>query len=232
MNILRAVIIVVTTVLMGACATQPNLTPTTEFAPVQPMPAAPQAQPTGAIFNNGMGLFGDLRTYQGGDIQVGDLITVLLSETTQASRTSDITTSRVASNDVTTEAQKDYVLGKIGRATEFFSGFKLDGGNVSSEGAGTADQAASLSGSISAMVVEVLSNGNLVILGEKQLALTEGSEFIQVKGIIRRADIQPDNTVLSRRIANAQISYRGTGALAKASKPGWGTGLLFNFWPF
>ena len=82
------------------------------------------------------------------------------------------------------------------------------------------------------MVVEVLGNGNLVIVGEKQLALTEGSEFIQVKGIIRPADIQPDNTVLSQRIAHAQISYRGTGELATASKSAWGTGLLYKFWPF
>ena len=83
-----------------------------------------------------------------------------------------------------------------------------------------------------AMVVEVLGNGNLVIIGEKQLALTEGSEFIQVKGIIRPADIQPDNTILSQRIANAQISYRGSGELASATKPAWLTSLLYNFWPF
>jgi len=71
-----------------------------------------------------------------------------------------------------------------------------------------------------------------VIVGEKQLALTEGSEFIQVKGIIRPADIQPDNTILSQRIANAQISYRGSGDLASASKPPWLTSILYNFWPF
>ena len=232
MNLLRALAISTTATLMGACATAPNLMPTAEFAPVQPAPAAPKTQATGAIFNNGMGLFGDLRSYQGGDLKVGDLVTVLLSETTQASRSSDISTSRASTNDVVTEAQKDSVLDKIGRGTGFFSDFKLDGGTVTSDGTGTADQAASLTGSISAMVVEVLSNGNLVILGEKQLALTEGSEFIRVKGIIRPADIQPDNTVLSRRIANAQISYRGTGDLGKASKPGWGTGLIFKFWPF
>jgi flagellar L-ring protein precursor FlgH len=232
MMILRAMVISAAASLMGACATQPNLMPTAEFAPVQPAPVAPTAAATGAIFNNGMGLFGDLRSYQGGDLKVGDLVTVLLSETTQASRSSDISTSRASTNDVVTEAQKDSVLSKIGRGTGFFSDFKLDGGTVTSDGTGTAGQAASLTGSISAMVVEVLSNGNLVILGEKQLALTEGSEFIRVKGIIRPADIQPDNTVLSRRIANAQISYRGTGDLANASKPGWGTGLIFKFWPF
>jgi len=189
MNLLRVMAISATATLMGACTAQPNLMPTAEFAPVQPAPAAPKTQATGAIFNNGMGLFGDLRSYQGGDLKVGDLITVLLSETTQASRSSDISTSRAATNNVVTEAQKDSVLAKIGRGTGFFGDFKLDGGTVTSDGTGTADQAASLTGSISAMVVEVLSNGNLVILGEKQLALTEGSEFIRVKGIIRPADI-------------------------------------------
>ena len=232
MNRMRVAILSAMAVLMTACASQPDLTPTAQFAPVKPAPAAPKAQASGAIFDNGMGLFGDLRSYQGGQIRVGDLITVLLSETTQASRTTDISTSREAANDIFTIAQKDTILKKVGRGADFFSDFKLDGGTVTSDGKGTAGQAASLNGSISAMVVEVLANGNLVIIGEKQLALTEGSEFIRVKGIIRPADIQPDNTVLSRRIANAQISYRGTGDLAKASRPGWGTGLLYKLWPF
>ena len=85
MTILRAMVISATATLLGACATQPNLMPSAEFAPVQPAPVAPATAATGAIFNNGMGLFGDLRSYQGGDLKVGDLITVLLSETTQAS---------------------------------------------------------------------------------------------------------------------------------------------------
>ena len=232
MTILRAMVISATATLLGACATQPNLMPSAEFAPVQPAPVAPATAATGAIFNNGMGLFGDLRSYQGGDLKVGDLITVLLSETTQASRSSDISTSRAATNDVVTEAQKASVLSKIGRGTGFFSDFKLDGGTVTSDGTGTAGQAASLTGSISAMVVEVLANGNLIIIGEKQLALTEGSEFIRVKGIIRPADIQPDNTVLSTRIAHAQISYQGTGDLANATTTSWGNKLLYKFWPF
>ena len=61
------------------------------------------------------------------------------------------------------------------------------------------------------MVVEVLSNGNLVIIGEKQLALTEGSEYIRLKGIIRPSDIQPDNTVLSQRTL-AHKSHTGVQA--------------------
>lgn len=209
--------------------------PSAEFSPVQPIPAKKSAQITGSIFTNGRDLFGDLRSYQAADIQVGDLITVLLNETTQASRTSGLSTSRESTNDAIGLNQKNSIVKNLSLSSAvggFFDGIKTDGSTITSDGSGTAGQAASLTGSISAMVVEVLSNGNLVIIGEKQLALTEGSEFIQVKGIIRPADIQPDNTILSQRIANAQISYRGSGDLASASKPAWLTALLYNVWPF
>ena len=232
MSALRKFLSVVFITLLTACAGQPQMMPTAEFSPMQPIPEQKTIQATGSIFANGRDLFGDLRSYQPSDIQVGDLITVLLNETTQASRTSGLSTSRKSVNDAIGLNQTNSIVGKLGFGQGFFKDIKTDGSNISSDGAGTAGQAASLTGSISAMVVEVLGNGNLVIVGEKQLALTEGSEFIQVKGIIRPADIQPDNTVLSQRIAHAQISYRGTGELASASKSSWGTGLLYKFWPF
>ena len=232
MNVKRLVLTVLAGSLLSACAAQPRMMPTAEFAPVQPIPAQKPTLVTGSIFTNGQALFGDLRSYQGSDIKVGDLITVLLNETTQASRTSALTTSRETANDVIGDNQKNTIIRELGFGTSFFNGAKTTGSNITSEGTGTAGQQASLSGSISAMVVEVLDNGNLVIVGEKQLALTEGTEFIRIKGIIRPADIQPDNTILSQRIAHAQISYRGTGNLASASKPSWGNKLLYKFWPF
>ena len=232
MNPVKLITVLLMVGSLTACAVQPKMTPTAEFAPVQPIPAQKPTQVTGSIFTNGQALFGDLRSYQGSDIKVGDLITVLLSETTQASRTSALTTSRETENDAIGDNQKDSIVHKLGFGSGFFNGVKTTGSNITSEGTGTAGQQASLSGSISAMVVEVLANGNLVIVGEKQLALTEGTEFIRIKGIIRPADIQPDNTILSQRIAHAQISYRGTGNLASASKPSWGNRLLYKFWPF
>jgi flagellar L-ring protein precursor FlgH len=89
-----------------------------------------------------------------------------------------------------------------------------------------------LNGSISAVVQQVLSNGNLVIFGEKEIELNEGSEYIMVRGIVRPQDIQPNNTVLSRRLANAQFSYSGVGALANSTKVPVGTRLLYTLWPF
>jgi flagellar L-ring protein precursor FlgH len=111
-------------------------------------------------------------------------------------------------------------------------GINLTGGSVSNKGTGAADQQASLNGSVAVAVVEVMANGNLVLRGEKQLALTEGSEVIQVAGIIRPDDVAPNNTVQSRRLANAQIAYRGTGDLANATRAGWGTSALLKLWPF
>jgi flagellar L-ring protein precursor FlgH len=218
--------------LLSGCSAQPRMMPTAEFSPIQPIPAKKPQQPTGSIFTNGRELFGDMRSYQATEIQVGDLITVLLSETTQASRTSGVSTSRESTNDAIGADQKDSIVNKLGFGTGFFTGLRTTGSTITSDGAGVAGQTASLTGSISAMVVEVLANGNLIIVGEKQLALTEGSEFIRVKGIIRPADIQPDNTVLSTRIAHAQISYQGTGDLANATTTSWGNKLLYKFWPF
>jgi flagellar L-ring protein precursor FlgH len=207
MTALRSFLPLAALCLLSACAAQPKMMPTAEFSPIQPIPAKPNRQVTGAIFTNGRDLFGDLRSYQAADIQVGDLVTVLLNETTQASRTSGLTTSRTTTNDAIGLNQKNSIVDKIGFGEGFFAGVKTDGATISSDGNGTAGQAASLTGSISAMVVEILANGNL-------------------------ADIQPDNTILSQRIAHAQISYRGTGELASASKTSWGNGLLLKFWPF
>jgi len=112
------------------------------------------------------------------------------------------------------------------------NGLDLNNNKTSSTGKGTADQLATLSGSVAVTVVEILANGNLMVRGEKKLGLAEGTEVIQVSGVIRPEDVGPNSTVQSRRLANAQIAYRGSGDLANATKAGWGTTLMHKFWPF
>jgi flagellar L-ring protein FlgH len=111
-------------------------------------------------------------------------------------------------------------------------GLNLNSAKIDNTNTGLANQEATLSGAVSVTVVEVLANGNLMVRGEKQLAFTEGSEVIQISGILRPNDVSPNNMVQSRRLANAQISYRGTGDMANASKAGWGTSALLKLWPF
>ena len=211
--------------LLAACNNLPaKLSHTPEFAPVYPaVEQRATQQATGAIYN---GRNSDLWFGKGRAYSVGDLITVLLNESTQANRQQSGDISRKQSNDIIPGAALANRLGVTSIANA------LNSSEITSKGTGTADQTASLTGSITVTVVEVLANGNLMVRGEKQLALTEGAETIQVSGILRPEDISPNSTVQSRRLANAQIAYRGTGDMASATRPGWGNNLLMKLWPF
>ena len=89
------------------------------------------------------------------------------------------------------------------------------------QGNGTSSQSNSLNGAIAVQVARVLPNGNLFVQGEKWLALNRGEEFIQLRGIVRPQDISPANTIASTMVADARISYGGTGLIDRANTPGW-----------
>ena len=219
---------VLLTVLQGCATREPvlsTLSPSPDFAPVYPLAKDQTAPATGGIYGNRQSdaWFGRGRNYQ-----VGDLITVLLNESTQADRSQKTDISRDASNTALPSGT-NLLLGNI---NPILDGLNVNAAKTISSGKGTAAQGASLTGSVTVTVTEILANGNLVVRGEKKLGLSEGTEVIQVAGVIRPQDIGPNGTVQSLRLANAQIAYRGTGDLASASKPGWGTTGLMKFWPF
>jgi flagellar L-ring protein precursor FlgH len=118
------------------------------------------------------------------------------------------------------------------RLSEGIKAIPFDDLTIESKGSGTANQAASLSGAIAATVIQVLPNESLLIKGQKRLTLSEGSETIQLLGLVDQRDVQPDNTVLSSRLANARISYEGSGDLSAVAKVPWGTNLVNKVWPF
>ncbi len=218
--------------LVSACSVLPpqQLTHSTGFEPVLPLEKQAERVPTGGIYVSRQS---DSWFGRGRNFQVGDVITVLLNESTQAARTQGSDLSRATTNDVLTPALQSKTAARLGSPIGSVIGaMKLDGSTITSKGTGKADQEASLTGSVAVSVVSVLANGNLVLRGEKQLALTEGSEIIQVAGIIRPEDVSAVNTVQSRRLANAQISYRGSGDLASTAKAAWGTSALMKLWPF
>jgi flagellar L-ring protein FlgH len=218
--------------LLAGCSSPPKMA-AEEFAPIVQLPPEPEKLVTGSIYNGGRNdnWFGRKKDYR-----VGDIITVILNEQTQANRVTNTSAVRETSNDVAAGLVPNIVSNLPGfardRAGRITNGLKLDGSEISSEATGTADQQASLSGSVAVTVTQVLSNGNLVVRGEKVLDLSEGSETIRVAGIVRSEDIAPNGTVFSRRLANAQIAYTGTGDLASANKVPWGTGILMKLWPF
>jgi flagellar L-ring protein precursor FlgH len=227
MKNLRPLFAVSVLALLQGCATEPVdmvLRPSPEFQPVYPLASDRPKIATGGIYSNRQSdaWFGRGRNYQ-----VGDIITVLLNESTQAARTQNTDVSREAKNSLPSGAST-----QVGKMSPFLEGVNLNDNKTSSTGKGKADQQASLSGSVAVTVVEILANGNLVIRGEKKLGLSEGTEVIQVSGVIRPEDIGPNSTVQSRRLANAQIAYRGSGDLANATKAGWGTSFMHKYWPF
>ncbi len=196
-----------------------------DHSPVTPLPRAVPQVATGGIYRAGAseGLIGRLRRFEPGDV-----LTVILKETTQASRAATANVSRGASNDVVPSG----LTSRIAGASSALTGLNLNSANVESKGEGSADQSASLDGSITVTVVEVQPNGNLVVRGQKQMSLTQGSEIIQVSGIVRPEDVAPNNTVQSRRLADARFTYQGGGEIASATRAGWGTRALLKFWPF
>jgi len=190
---------------------------------------------TGSIFMDQLSSrsFGFRRRFE-----LGDVITVVLDESTQAQRSSGINTTKEVTNSPLSQLQK--IFGNnlpinSSRTTQIKRGLKgLDFSDLSrsDKGVGIADQAASLSGAIAVIVTHLLPNGSMFIEGKKELVLSEGSEEIFISGIITPKDIQPDNTVLSSRIAQANITYRGQGDLADVATANWGSKFFNKIWPF
>jgi flagellar L-ring protein precursor FlgH len=223
---MRTISLVWICLTLGGCVSPQKVAgPSPEFAPVIPVMNTEATLPTGSIYNVAYsdGWFGEKQAYR-----VGDIVTVVLDESLDADTTTKNTASRKTKTDVLSPLQ----LAKWGSPGGILSSDLQEENEVSSTGSGVIDQSATLTGTMTAQVVEVYPNGNLLIRGEKIVNFSAGSEVVQVKGIIRPQDIQPDNTVQSKRLASAQITYKGVGANANVQKIPWGTNILLSIWPF
>lgn len=183
--------------------------PSIEYAP-----AAPLARPVpanGAIFQAADGY---AALYEGPRARrVGDTLTILLIERT------------VAQKDVASKSGRDGNIGltppSMGPLSLFNPAEARASGTQKFDGNGTAAQSNSLQGEISVTVQEVYPNGTMLVRGQKLMQLNRGDEWVRISGIIRIADVDLDNRVLSSRVADARISYSGRGDLQRQSRPGW-----------
>jgi len=230
-SFLKLSIVASSVLAMSGCMTNramPNRV--NDFSPVMPQTQISNKVVDGSIYSGGIndGLFADRKAFR-----VGDLITILLRERTAATKDASASVSRASSSNALSALQ----IGKLASP----GGFPLStdsatdgvlGSEYSNDGSGSQAQNNSLGGDITVSVVNVLPNGNLVVRGEKLITLTHGDEYVQVSGVIRPDDIQPDNTILSKRIANAQITYSGDGQMNDAMKMPWLNALLMKFMPF
>ncbi|MFW2850844.1 flagellar basal body L-ring protein FlgH [Sphingomonas sp. TX0543] len=188
--------------------------PVEDFSAVRlaPMaPAEPAAQPNGAIFQVAGGY---AALHEGWRARrVGDPLTIVLVERTAASKS--------ASSKLDSGGGFGITPPTTGPLSLFKSTDASASGTRNFNGAGTTDQANSLSGEMSVTVAQVFPNGTMLVQGQKRVTLNRGDEFVQIKGIVRAADVDLDNRVPSTRVADAQIAYTGKGDVARASRQGW-----------
>jgi len=202
--------------LAGGCSqTQLVVQPDPQYAPIDLRADQFQPEPNGSIYQQGrtVQLFEDNKAYR-----IGDVLSVTLSESTNASKSAETNTDKDDEIDLNALS----IFGSTGPSVNgnLVLNSSIDGERAFS-GSGDSAQSNSLSGEIAVTVVDVLPNGNLVVRGEKIIGLNQGSEFIRLSGIVRPEDINTDNTVQSRKIANSRIYYGGGGVIAESNSRGW-----------
>ena len=174
--------------------------------------------------------FKDLRAHK-----VGDLVTVNIVETSKAKKKATTKTSRQSSIDagVNNLMGWETKLDSLGISSAFDNDpmFKAKMKN-SFDGSGETSRDESMTASITARVMEVLPNGNLFVRGSRQIKVNHESQYIVLSGLVRPADVSPDNTVLSSFIGDAKIEYTGSGPVSDKQRPGWLMRLVDFVWPF
>ncbi|MBE9532996.1 MAG: flagellar basal body L-ring protein FlgH [Proteobacteria bacterium] len=195
-----------------------------EYATVRPVAVPPKESSDGAIFNvnTNISFYEDYRARR-----VGDILTVKLEEKTSAEKESETTISKSSNNGITnptvfgTTPEFDLPgLLPLANNKKNNLAFSL-GSEHDFTGGGDSDLSNKLSGDISVSVVEVLPNGNMVIRGEKIMTINQGNEYLRISGTISPRDIDGNNSISSKRIANAKISYVGDGPTNDANVVGW-----------
>lgn len=162
-----------------------------------------------------------------------------LFQDNKASRVGDILTVRIDENasgskDATTKTARD---SSISTGLSSFFGLPTDnrdiGATASSgfDGSGSTTRSGQLTADITARVVELMPNGNMMIKGTRELLINNERQFITVSGIVRPEDITRDNTIFSASIADAKIEYSGRGVIFDNQSPGWLMRIFNWIWP-
>jgi flagellar L-ring protein precursor FlgH len=205
--------------LLHGCATAPAYD---NFAATWPE-ELPRDQPAnGAIYQAGydVPLFENAIAHR-----VGDTVTIILSESTAAQKSSSTTTSK--------DTEVDIPAPVFGGSPLSIGGHEISASLENSrsfEGTGDSSLSNRLQGNITVTVAKRLSNGNLVVRGQKWIEINQGREFVRIQGVIRPLDIMPDNTIQSYKVADASIAYGARGALNDANRPGLLSRFFNSIW--
>jgi flagellar L-ring protein precursor FlgH len=209
-NTIRRLMAVCALLALAGCVSKPS---EPNYSATWPEAVPTTAQANGAIYQAGH----DVALFENAVARrVGDTLTIRLNERTNASKSSTTSTSKSTNIDLPgpTIAGRPVTV----NGTEILSTSVNNNAEFDGEGAST--QSNRLEGDITVTVAQRLSNGNLLVRGQKWISINQGQEFVRIQGIVRPIDIDPDNSISSLRVADAMIAYGGKGAIANANAPG------------
>lgn len=194
--------------------------PQPTYAPALPAPL-PQDRADGSIFAAGMGytpLVTGARAHG-----VGDVLTVILAESTSTAKTAATKTQRSGSASITPPTAGPFALNPNALNASSSGSFN---------GQGNATQTNSFNGTITVTIAEVRPNGTALVRGEKQMFLAQGKEWIRFSGIVRLADVDGANQIQSGQVADAHIEYKGDGTISRSASEGWLSKIFSYLSPF
>lgn len=186
---------------------------------------APVAQPLseGSLWRD-RPYVADLRAYR-----VNDLVTLKITESTSAITKADVTTNRVGSNKLSSPNLFGALAG-FGIGSSLTD--KATGNTNKYAGTGTTGRSATFSTTVTARVVKVIGNGNLIVEGFRDIKLNNETQRLYVAGMIDPNRLDGTNTIASGQVAELRIGYGGQGIVDETLKPGYISRLLAYIWPF
>jgi flagellar L-ring protein precursor FlgH len=197
------------------------------LAALAAVPAAGQNRP-GSIYRPDAGPVGAIANKIAR--RPGDLITVLIQESADV--------SNQETSDLKKETTLDYQMTAFNLAADAFNELPHLGARSKDDFKGSANykKQGNFEARLTAIVVDVLPNGNLVVNGRREIRVDNETKLIEFSGVVRRYDVKANNTIESELVANAKVSYVGSGPLTNSTNRrgigGWFHSLISWIWPF
>jgi flagellar L-ring protein FlgH len=165
--------------------------------------------------------------------RVGDIVTIKITETSSASNSATTGTDRSSTLSGQVEAFFNLENKYLNPGTKFSPFGAVTGGLDSDfQGSGSTSRSNDFSAHITARITEVWPNGNMKVVGTREVQINNENQYITLSGVIRSRDVSSENIILSTYISDAQISYSGAGVVNDRQRPGWMTRVLDKTWPF
>jgi flagellar L-ring protein precursor FlgH len=226
---------------LTGCATYPAASVPVAAAPAAPETASRADYQENSLWqaSNGLsGLFLDTKARN-----IGDIVTIEIIESSKATNKANTTTARDSSLSAGIDSLfgienwwQDKALRGLGTNIPKVNPFGVASvsGSMASDfkGDGTTSRSGDLTAFITCRVTEVLPNGNLRIVGTREILVNHENQVIVLSGVIRPRDINDQNIIASRFVADAKIAYSGSGIIDDRQRPGWMANILDAVWPF